>query len=219
MWVRLQPDLCDSAGLSSGRRGARQVGNDRGGFGVGDFRFPEPWHHEHPVSYCRLDSSSRQIGALDEHSRLGAFVERRCRNRARLPFSCTVAGRAPFVVHLTAALDRRFLRGRAAGVKRQGQRDESRQLDSHALAFRMRLGQTPFFPGARMPFGSRASFSVSCKRHSAWLLKEYASAMSSMNAMCIRYSPHPCSAAVFTSRLKISRFLLFFSTSFSFGSK
>ena len=46
-------------------------------------------------------------------------------------------------------------------------------------SYRFAAGETPARPGERMPFGSMASFSVSLKRRSAWLLKEYWSATSS----------------------------------------
>lgn len=55
-------------------------------------------------------------------------------------------------------------------------------------------GQTPFLPGAKIPCGSRAFFTVSLNRICALLFQLYVSAIWSMSARCVRYSPQPCAA-------------------------
>src|SRR5579862_8005360 len=143
---------------------ARQIRCNCIQVGVADFRLAKCGHEKHAVANERLDHGGRQIGSLLEHGRLLSPGSERC--GAGLSGARAVAGKTPLVVYLVTFLDLSIIRtcecGRGetqAAQKHQRGPYNSRFL--HALAFLICFGQMPHFPGARIPLGSTASFTVS----------------------------------------------------------
>src|SRR6185437_7571233 len=143
---------------------ARQIRCDCVQLCIADFRLAKTRHEKYAVANERLDRRRRQIASLFQHGRLLSAGSQRC--GAGFSGARAVARKAPFVVDLVAFFDLSIIRRCECG-RRKAQTAQKQKRCSydfgvfHALAFLIRFGQMPHFPGDRIPLGSTASFTVS----------------------------------------------------------